>query len=197
MGKYGKTGVSVDTPKNTLFGAGTIHKNLKYDGLSGKVWNFEESIVGATKGGSKFAIKPEFYNVEPDGAMVPIKGLKRKTKETATMEINFLEITKDLMLAGTNGKVGTSADDKYDVIESKEDIVEGDYWDNIAFVGETLAGKNIIVVMDNALCTSGFAMDNKNNESGGTAFTFECTADLKDGEYTKLPYHIYYPKVIA
>ena len=30
MSKEGKTGVSANTPKNIMFGAGTIHKGLKY-----------------------------------------------------------------------------------------------------------------------------------------------------------------------
>lgn len=37
--KAGKTGVTTGTPKNIMFGAGTIHKNLKYDSSS-KTWNF-------------------------------------------------------------------------------------------------------------------------------------------------------------
>ena len=92
--KEGKTGVTKNTPKNILFGAGTIHKGLKYEG--GK-WNFEESIIGATSGGSKFTIKPEIVKVEADGALVAVKGLEKKTGETAEMEINFLELTKEII----------------------------------------------------------------------------------------------------
>ena len=34
--KVGKTGVSTNTPKSIVFGAGTIHKGLKY---VGNKWN--------------------------------------------------------------------------------------------------------------------------------------------------------------
>ena len=68
MSKAGKTGVTTGTPKNILFGAGTIHKNLEYRAESG--WNFEESIIGATSGGSKVSIIPEFYDVEVDGVLL-------------------------------------------------------------------------------------------------------------------------------
>ena len=44
MAKFGKTGVTSDTPKKILFGAGTIHKNVTYDESSHK-WNFENSIM--------------------------------------------------------------------------------------------------------------------------------------------------------
>lgn len=190
MGKTGKTGASESTPKNILFGAGTIHKNLKF---VDSAWNFEESIIGATQGGSKVSIKPEFRQIEVDGAMVAVKGLKVKTGETATMEINFVELTKELMMTAVMGKTGTSADSKLEVIESKAMIEEGDYLENIAFVGETLDGRHIIVVMDNVLCTSGFESDGKNKEESVFTFTFECHADLTS-DLTTLPYHIYYPK---
>ena len=55
MAKFGKTGVTSDTPKKILFGAGTIHKNVSYDESSHK-WNFENSIMGAKQGGSKITI---------------------------------------------------------------------------------------------------------------------------------------------
>ena len=116
MGKTGKTGVSTSTPKNILFGAGTIHKGLKYEGSA---WNFDESIIGATQGGSKVSIKPEFKKIEVDGAMVAVKGLQVKTGETATMEVNFIELTKEIMKTAVLGKTGTSTDNKYDMIESK------------------------------------------------------------------------------
>lgn len=193
--RQGNNGVTQNTVKNIQFGAGTVHKNLKYTAGTGGAgtWNFAESIVGATKGGSSVSITPEFYSVTPDGSTVAIKDFKRKVGETATMEINLLELTKDIIKSAVVGKDGTSADSKYDVIESKSDIATGDYWENIAFVGETLDGKNIIVILDNALCTSGLTMEGKNKEEGVGKYTFECHAS-GTSELTTLPYHIYYPK---
>lgn len=192
MGKAGKSGITNSTPKNIMFGAGTIHKNLMFD-AEGKTWNFEESILGATQGGSKISIKPEFKDIEVDGAIVAVKGLKVKTGETATMEFNFLEVTQDILKMALVGTDGQSADEKYDLIESTAFITEGNYLDNVAFVGQTLDGRNIIVIMDNALCTSGFESNGKNKEAGVFTCTFECHADL-DSDMDTLPYHIYYPK---
>lgn len=191
MSKEGKTGVTANTPKNIMFGAGTIHKGLKY---TTNKWNFEETIVGATSGGSKLSIVPEITNVEVDGALVKTKGLTVKTGETASMEINFIELTQNIIKAATIGAAGTSEDvANYDVIESKANIAEGDYWDNIAFVGKTLDGKNIIAILDNALCTSGFEQEGKNKEGAIGKYTFECHAELT-GDLDTLPWHIYYPK---
>ncbi len=190
MSATGKTGVSTNTPKNIVFGAGTIHKGLKY---AESKWNFDESIVGATSGGSKFTITPEITNIEADGALVKTKGLNVKTGETATMEVNFLELTTDIIKTAVVGQDGTSADVTYDLVESKADIEIGDYWENIAFVGKTLEGKNIIVILDNALCTSGLELEGKNKEAGVGKYTFECHGEL-DSSLDTLPWHIYYPK---
>jgi hypothetical protein len=193
--KYGKTGVTTDTPKNILFGAGTVHKGLKYD-ASTKSWNFEESIIGATQGGSKITITPEISNIEADGALVKVAGLEVKTGETATMELNLLELTKDIIKAALIASDGTSDDSGYELLESKAEIEEGDYFENIAFVGKTLKGKNIIVILDNALCTSGFDASTENKKESVGTYTFECHADL-DSDLDTLPYHIYFPKVVA
>lgn len=191
MAKAGKTGVSANTPKNILFGAGTIHKGLKY---TTNAWNMDESIVGATSGGSKLSIIPEVTNIEVDGALVKAKGLSVKIGETATMEINFIELTEDLIKASTLGKTGTSEDStNYNVIVPKADIEEGDYWENIAFVGKTVEGKNIIAILENALCTSGFEQEGKNKEGSIGKYTFESHAELT-GDLDTLPWKIYYPK---
>lgn len=197
MAIAGKHGVTENTPKNILFGAGTIHKGLKYtpgSGGSGGSWNKEASIVGATSGGSKLSIIPEITNVEVDGVLVKAKGLAAKTGETASMEVNFAELTKDIIKSATLGNEGMSADaTNFDVIESKSDIAEGDYWENIAFWGKTLAGEDIIAILDNVIVTSGFEQEGKNKEGAVGKYTFECYAELT-GELDKLPWHIYYPK---
>jgi len=193
--KEGKNGVTAKTPENIPFGPGTIHKGLKYTEGSG--WNFAESIVGATSGGSKFSIVPTVTQVPVDGVNVRMKGLDAKTEEKATMEINFVELTNEIIKAATLSKMGTSADASYDVFESKAEIEEGDYWENIAYVGVNLKNnKKCIVIMDNALCTSGFEMEGKPKEATIGKYIFECSAEL-DSDGDTLPWHVYYPKATA
>lgn len=195
MATAGKNAITANTPKNIMFGAGTIHKGLTYESSTSS-WNFDSSFIGATNGGSKLSIVPEITPVELDGALVAVKELKVKTGETATMEINFAELTKDIIKAAVIGADGTSEDaTNYDVIVSKAAIATGDYLENIAFVGKTLEGKNIIVIMENALCTSGMEVEGKNKEGAVGAYTFECHADIEDSpDLDVLPWKIYYPK---
>lgn len=188
--EFKSSGITEDTPKNIMFGAGTIHKGLKF---STSAWNFAESLICATSGGSKLSIVPEFVDIEVDGALVKVKGLKQKTGETATMEINPIEITPDIIKMALIGDSDTSETATgYDEIKSRARLKEEDYLENIAFVGKTLEGKPIIAILDNALCTSGFETEPKNKESAIPKLTFECHADLQ-GDLETLPWHIYYP----
>lgn len=188
--KAGVTGVTAKTPQHIVFGAGTIHRGLKY---ATNAWNFEASCVGSTFGGSKLDIVPEIKKVEADGAWVSVKGLNRKIGGKATMEINFQEMTPDVMKSATLGKAGTSPDTTMKVIEDKPDIDDGDYWENVAYVGKTMDGENIIAILDNALCTSGLPLESKDKDSAVFKLTFECNADMNADDLTTLPWHIYYP----
>lgn len=186
-----KHGVTAETPKNILLGAGTIHKGLTYDTTS-KKWNFAESLIGATSGGNKLTITPEVTPVEVDGALVKIKGLDHKTGETATLETNIIEITPEIMRMTVLGEIMEETD--YSVVQSKADIEVGDYLENLGFVGVRGDGQPIIVILPNAICTSGFEGENKNKENTVVKCTFECEQDI-DGDLSTLPYKIYFPKV--
>ena len=189
------SGVSANTPKNILLGAGTIFKNFKYDKSSSK-WT--GSVIGATSGGNKLSIKPTVTNIDVDGVLVDAKGLIQKTGETAHVDANVIELSKDILKATVIGADGTSEDDRFDVIESKERNEDTDYIENFAFVGFRTDGSPIIVLFDYALCTEGLESDNKNKEASVVSVTFKCVADLKEGSNTaKLPYHIYTPKASA
>lgn len=185
------SGITEKTPGNILLGAGTIHKGLKF---SGGKWNFAESLVGATSGGNSLKIIPELKDIEVDGALVKMKGLTVKQGETASLEVNLIEITPDIIKSALIAQDGNPAADMtgYSVIESKSQIAEGDYWENIAYVGTTISGTPIIAILDNALCTSGLSLDGKNKDGTVGKYTFESSQALT-GDSTILPYHIYYP----
>lgn len=197
MSKEGKTGVSADTPKNVLFGAGTIHKGLAYSAGTG--WNFSTTCIGATNGGSKLTITPEYYDVPVDGKNIPVKGLKRKIGESATLDVNFVELTEDVIKTLAVATSEESADDdKMNLITSKPDVDDSDYWDNIAFVGKTLDGRTVIAILENALCTSGLPLEGKTREGATIAATFTCHADIEDNDDLEtLPWKIYYPKTVV
>ena len=188
MGVIGKHGVSKTTPENILLGAGTIHKNLTF--ASGK-WTGD--IIGATSGGNSIEIKGEIFDIELDGALVKTKGLAVMQGGTATMEINFAELSTAVMKMAMLAKDGESDADGYDMIQPKANIEEGDYVENFAFVGKTANGaKDIIVILDYALCTSGLKIEGKNKENSVISLTMEAYAE-NEGDLDTIPCRIYYP----
>ena len=194
--EFKSSGITESTPKTVMLGAGTIHKDLKFTKGTGEtagVWNFAESLICATSGGSKLTIKPEFYDVPVDGALVKVKGLTAKVGETAQLEINPIELKPDIlnMAVIANSKASETATG-YTELTSRAVINEGDYVKGLAYVGKTIEGKPIIIIFDNALCTSGLELEGKNKEAAVPKFTFECYADLTP-EADTLPWHIYYP----
>lgn len=185
--KAGLTGVTSKTPEQILFGAGTIHRGLKYQGGA---WNVEKSLVGATNGGSRLVIVPVLKQLAVDGAWVPMVGLTRKTGEKATMEIRFAEITPNILRAATLGRESPSEAAGFRHVEDKPAIETGDFWENVAFVGVTLEGKNVVAILENALCTSGLSWESRDGNGMTHSLTFECNAAA---EGDRLPWHIYYP----
>lgn len=188
--EFKSSGITANTPKTVMLGAGTIHKGLTF---AENAWNFKESLICATSGGSKLSIVPEFYDVPVDGALVKVKGLTVKVGETATLEINPIEMKPEILNMAVIGdeKSSTTATG-YKEMTSRAIINEGDYVKGLGYVGKTIEGKPIIIIFDNALCTSGLELEGKNKEAAVPKFTFECFADLTP-EADTLPWHIYYP----
>lgn len=188
--EFKSSGITENTPKTIMLGAGTIHKGLTF---STSAWNFTESLICATSGGSKLSIVPEFYDVPVDGALVKVKGLTVKVGESAKLEINPVELTPEVLkMAVIGDEAAAKTATGYNEITSRAVINTGDYITNLGYVGKTIEGKPIIIIFDNALCTSGLELEGKNKEAAVPAFTFECFADLSP-EADTLPWHIYYP----
>lgn len=194
MSIMGLHGVNKTTPENILLGAGTIHKNLKWDS-AGKTWTGD--IIGATSGGNSVEIKGEIIDIEIDGALVKTKGLAVMQGGTATMEVNFAELSADVLKLGMIGEEGVSDAEGYTMIKTKANITEGDYVENFAFVGKTANGaKDIIVILENALCTSGLKIEGKAKENSVIKLTMEAYADI-EGDLNCVPAKIYYPTAAA
>lgn len=188
--EFKSSGITADTPKTVMLGAGTLHKGLTFET---DAWNFEESLLCATSGGSKLTITPEFYDIPADGALVKMKGLTVKVGETATLEINPLELKPEILNMALIGDENASTTATgYTEMTSRAIINDGDYVQNLGYVGKTIEGKPIIIIFKNALCTSGLELEGKNKEAAVPKFTFECFADLSPQADT-LPWHIYYP----
>lgn len=186
-----KSGITAQTPKNLMLGAGTYYKNLKWDTTT-KAWS--GIVLGATSGGGKCTITSELVDVEIDGASVKVKGMTQKVGETASIEANMVEITPGILKMAIIGKDGESEAVGFDLIQTKPLIEDADYLENIAFVGFLATNKPVIIILENALCTSGLELSGKNKENVALTVTFECFANFDEAsDHDVLPVRIYYP----
>lgn len=183
-------GITADTINNIMLGAGVFYKNLSY-GAEG----WEGTVVGATSGGGTVNIEPEYLDVEVDGATVAVKGLtKQKVGETATIEMNLTELTEGVVVSVLNlTEDATKSNEAYTCYTTKTNIDESDYLENVAFVGTTTNGSNVIVIMPNAVCTSAFSLSGQNKTQATYTIQYQCTATLDSNNLMKLPLEIYFP----
>ena len=186
-------GITSETIKKLILGAGVIYKNLKY---ASNAWT--GTVIGATSGGIKFHYEAQWLDVAVDGATVLVKGVsKQKVGESATLEGQMTEVTEQILVDALHLVEETSEDATYKKYVTKSNITEDDYRENIASVGKLSNGQNIIIIMPNALCTEAFEIEAKNAEQTTFAVKFECTADLTNDTLDKLDIGIYYPKPAA
>lgn len=192
---FKKHGITSETIKKMILGAGVIYKNVKF--VSANDWS--GTPLGATSGGIKFTWEATWLDIEVDGATVLVKGIsKQKVGESASIEGQMTELTEDMLSMAMHLTEGESEDTNYTKYVSKENITEEeDYLENIAYIGTLSSGKNIIIVLPNALCTEAFELETKNAEQTTYSVKFECTADLENDTLNKLDVAIYYPKAKA
>ena len=63
--------------------------------------------------------------------------------------------------------------------------------------GTMTDGTEVIVILENAICSSGLEVEGKNKETAVVATTFKATADFASGVYDKLPIYIFYPNKVT
>lgn len=151
-------------------------------------------ILGATSGGGKVTIEPEYLDPEVDGATVLVRGLKQKVAETASMEVNLTEFKEGLIVDALHLVEDKQANvTGYKKYISKRSLSDSDYLDNVAFVGTKVNGEQIIIIFPNAIITGAFELEGKNKEQATYTVTAECTASFEQDDLEHLPYEIYYP----
>lgn len=186
--------LTANLPESIIFDAGVLYKNFVSPAEPGE-------ILGATRGGSEFALNAEFREVEVDGAPGPVKGLKRLVRLEPAITMNLLSLTKEnlqMAIPGATSTPGDEAFEDYDVITGGQ-IKDEHYFDNLALVARTGAGKPIIFVIENALADGNLSVGFADNDESNPAVTFGAHFDPAELEnqndlFENLPFKIYYPK---
>lgn len=191
---YAKSGVTANTAKNIIFGAGVYAQNLPW----GTVPTEEEvkaGLIGATNGGGKLSIKPNVIQLEVDGMLVLVRNMEQKSGETAEMETNMAEVSPEYMAKAVIGKASETEDGKFDVIESSSKIDDSHYFTGWGYIGQMLDGRALMVIFKNARATEGLEFEAKNGEQVTIPAKVACYSDAAEGDdLEKLPYRIYIEK---
>lgn len=152
------------------------------------------NVLGATSGGGTVSITPEYLDAELDGATVKVKGAKNIVGWTAQMEINLTEFREGVFVDALHlVEVEDANVTGYVKYTTKAQLSDDDYLENIAFVGLLNDGRNVIVVMNNALCTGALELEPQNKTQATFAATFECHATFEQADLMHVPVDIYFP----
>lgn len=188
---YVKSGVTANTPKRVLFGAGVYADGLPWGSVPTPE-EVQKGLIGATNGGGKLIIKPNLLDLELDGVLVKVRGLTQKAGEEASIETAMAEVSVNYMAKAVVGKASTTEDGKFHVIDSKARLEDSDYYTGFGFIGQLLDGRAFMAIFKNALCTEGLEIEAKNKEQITVPATVACCSDVSEGaDLEKLPYRLY------
>ncbi len=148
-----KHGITANTYKKFIVDSGAAYLNY---GES------DESLLGATRGGSSFVIETEYRDMPVDGAKGPVKGGRRIVSVNAMLTVNFLELSAALLARVLPGSsiADFGSPKTHDEITRSLAIALTDFATNIALVGEVTGGgvNAAEFVLDNALVDGNFEL---------------------------------------
>jgi hypothetical protein len=184
--------ITVPTPKNILLGEGVVYFN--YDNATTPPAG-SNVLVGATRGGSVFTREQEIKSLEYDGKVSETKGMRRKISSNSRLVVNALEVVDAENI--TKFYAGLQVDSTnvdYDVITAKKQIDDTDYIDNVAFVGETQTGEEVVIIVYNALGDGNLELALEAQDEVVAEVQFTGHSDVTD--VAKEPWEIRYPKSV-
>jgi hypothetical protein len=130
--------------------------------------------LGATRGGSTFTVEQELRDMPVDGAKGPVKGGKRLTKVTASMEVNFIEFSPALIARALPGATTESVQQAtYIEIKRALQVALTDYADSIALIGEVSGSQRpFIGILQDVLADGNFEISAQDNDESALKIKF-------------------------
>lgn len=186
-----KHGITSSTVSRHVLDAGAVYKNL---GESG------EALLGATRGGSELVIEEELREMTYDGALGPVKGGVRIIKQTATLKVKFIEVSKAVLQAALINPVTTDypaapAAKTHDKFVGATSISTGDYLTNVAIVADASGSTTayFTAILKNVLSGGNLTMTFADQDESGVEVTFKAYFD--PSAMTTVPWEIRNPNI--
>jgi len=177
-------GVTTNTSSRLVLDSGALYVDYDEGG---------QALIGATRGGATFTIEQDVREIEIDGALGPIKNLRRIVRSVPKLSCTLLEMTLaqfKRMLPSSASSVSGS----FDVITRITNaIAAGAYYTNIAIVAEMASLTNPVVVkVKNALFTGPFALTTTDQDEG--TLPIEAEGHYLDTDLDTEPWEIKFPQ---
>ena len=167
-------GINSNTYKEFIIDSGKLYINYGEAG---------EAALGATRGGSTFAINTEYRDMPVDGAKGPVKGGRRITKVEAVMTVNMVELNATLIqkaLPGSSVADYPSTPAKtHDKVTRALAIALTDYITNVAIVGEVsgAASTYFVGILKNAIADGNLEVALVDNDESVLSLQFKAHFD--------------------
>lgn len=187
-----KTGLTDNTKKRLLLGAGAIFKNFvvgvdTYETAKNK-------IIAATQGGNTFEATPNTHNIQIDGILGVAADLDVIDSWAVSLEANFIEASKEVIMRALGASViDTESNASYDIIKGDTEFKASDYLQNVTYIG-TISGSTtpVIIQVENAINLGGLSINTTDDKEGVITVKFEGRYTIENQENP--PFAIYYPK---
>lgn len=199
------TPVTAETFKDLNFNAGMLLKNFDFasatdaTSLMALIVSAEvqrDSWLGATKGGINVQENKSYWSPSMDGRRMPFKGEKQFDTAEPKVTGTLVQYTPRNVKAISGAAEITGENTNVVKVQPLANIREGDYFDNVVFVGNVGSDGLYVAEIKNALCTSGMNSQSTDKDIG--TMPFEFTAHADSPVFTEeLPISYYFFKMAA
>jgi hypothetical protein len=205
----GRSGINADTPRKLVFDAGEVFVGIDLDDLElpypadpenpqagesldpvGDALEGATSL-GATRGGATFNPGRAIREMEADGAMGPVKRMRRREEIMPTLQATLLEATRANILRAFAGSTESAVTSGFQKIQGGA-IGDTNYSENIALLS-TYSGATypVVFVLKDAMATevADLGLEDQNEPVLETTFTGHFDPD----DILIEPWIIYHP----
>jgi hypothetical protein len=167
-------GITANAYKRFVIDTGAVFLNYGEAG---------EALFGATRGGNTFTVETEYKDMLVDGAKGPVIGSRRITMVSASLTVNMISITADMLKKCFPGSAITdfpaTVGKTHDSIKRSLQIALGDYITNVALIGEVTGNATYpgVFIVKNALNDGNFEVALSDGEEAVIALTFKAHFD--------------------
>lgn len=181
-----RNAISSTTPKDVVFGAGIVVKNLVF---ADNDWTYDE--LGATTGGNKLSYTREHVDLDLDGKQVMVENMNIEVGSTGKITMNLAEYKTETLTTALG------------LVQDTQDTTTGfkcykpagkpTHIENLGFVGFTADNRPVIAIFDKAVCLGAYEVEQKNKEQSAIALEFDAVQKEGATDFTKLPVRFYFP----